>query len=200
VFDDSATFPTGEWLSRFNDAIRKIGSIYFGCNFRICSDNEFTLFQDMQQAGFRMLLFGIESANQYTLDKINKGVKSEDIIPVLKKAANAGLEPHVAVMFGFPWETDAEALNTLRLVHYLLRKGYAKTAQASFYCPEKETPAGQENQKGQEHHRKYVSKIYDIYKYPDFWWTTIRDIKNKDDLKYLWRKIKNGLNRNRSQK
>jgi anaerobic magnesium-protoporphyrin IX monomethyl ester cyclase len=167
------------------------------CNFRITNDGK-NCFKDLRNCGFRMLLFGIESANQRTLDKINKGVKVEEIIPTIRRASEAGLEPHIAVMFGYPWETDTEALNTLRMVHYLLRKGYAKTAQASFYCPQEGTQAYQEGQKGQESHRHYVNAIYDVYKFPDFWWHTIRDITDVQDLKYLWRKIKSGINRNRS--
>jgi anaerobic magnesium-protoporphyrin IX monomethyl ester cyclase len=193
VFDDSATFPGGDWNSNFCNCVRSIG-IHLGCNARVGGVYDYKL---MFNAGFRMVLFGIESANQETLDKINKGVKVEDIIPTIKRASEAGLEPHIAVMFGYPWETDTEALNTLGLVHYLLRKGYAKTAQASFYCPQEGTQAYQEGQKGQESHRHYVSKIYNAAYYPDFWWNQLRDIANVQDLKYLWRKIKSGINRNR---
>ena len=131
-----------------------------------------------------MLLFGLESANQYTLDKINKGVKVEDYKYIIK-ASKAGLEPHVAVMFGYPWESDSDAIRTLRLVWWLLRKGYAKTAQASFYDP----PDGLTN-KG---HSKFVKQIFSVIRYPDFWFNKIRDIKNKDDLKYFWKSIKAGL-------
>jgi radical SAM superfamily enzyme YgiQ (UPF0313 family) len=132
-----------------------------------------------------MCLFGIESANEITLNKINKGVKVEDIIPTIKKASEAGLEPHIAVIFGYPWETDRDALNTLKLVHYLLRKGFAKTAQASFY-----QVAGEA---GNESHRKYIPQIYNTAYHLDFWWNQLRDVHNKDDLKYLWLKIKKGL-------
>jgi len=180
VFDDSGTFPKGRWLDLFCKSVHNVGC-YIGCNVRLCDMD----YNQMKWAGFRMLLFGLESANQRTLDKINKGVKVEDYKYIIK-AAKCGLEPHVAVMFGYPWETDREAVNTLRLVHYLLRKGYAKTAQASFYqsrgCA------------SQSSHRTYVKKIYDVWKYPDFWFNKIRDIKNVDDLKYLWRCIKAGLN------
>ena len=146
----------------------------------------------MFHSGFRMVLFGVESANQITLDKINKGVKVENIIPTIKKASEAGLAPHVAVMFGYPWETDEEATNTLRLVHYLLRKGFAKTAQASFY-----TPPGKQDIGSMPNcnHRRFVGKIYDVSYYPDFWFNQLRTIRSADDLKYLWRKIKAGLTR-----
>jgi anaerobic magnesium-protoporphyrin IX monomethyl ester cyclase len=178
VFDDSATFPTGVWLCEFTNRLRSIG-IKFSCNTRISKSYPF---KDMHNSGFRMVLFGIESANQYTLDRINKGVKVEDIIPTIKRAAKAGLAPHIAVMFGYPWETDEDARRTLRLVHYLLRKGYAKTAQASLYCPQD----GIRN----ETHKKYVKRIYNVGFDPRFWWSTLRDTRNMADCRYLWRAIK----------
>ena len=131
-----------------------------------------------------MLLFGVESANQDTLDRINKGVRCDDIIYV-RKAAEAGLEPHVAVMFGYPWETDKDSIRTLTLVHHLLKHGYAKTAQASFFT----MPGVVSN----ESQRKYIKQIYGVAKSPTFWLNKITDIKNTDDLKYLWRSIKKGV-------
>ena len=179
VFDDSGTFPTGQWLLDFCNLLNDIN---FSCNMRLV-DNDY---KKMKQVGFRMLLFGIESANQNTLDKINKGVKVDDIIPTIRKAAEAGLEPHISCIFGWEWETEKEALNTLRLVWWLLRKGYAKTAQASFIV--------QQGIKGNESQRHFINDIYGVWKYPDFWFSQLKDIKDKDDLKYLWRKIKAGLN------
>jgi len=179
IFDDSATFPTGRWLDEF---IRSLGRskipVKFSCNMRVVDID----FSSMRNSNFRMLLFGIESANQYTLDRISKGVKVEDIIPTIKKAYEAGLEPHISCMLGYPWETDKDSRNTIRLVHFLLRKGYAKTAQASFYCP----PDGKNN----ESQRRFVKKIYNVGFDPRFWFRRLRDIKNMDDLKYLWRGIK----------
>jgi len=156
VFDDSASFPTGAWLGRFLDKFS--GGIVLGCNMRMVDID----YARMASKGFRMLLFGLESANQTTLDKINKGVQIEKGIEVIKKAAKAGLEPHVAVMFGYPWETVADAERTLKTVHWLLRKGYARTAQASFYCP----PGGGAD----ESHRRYVKRIYNAAFHPQFWW------------------------------
>lgn len=189
VFDDSGTFPTGGWLDSFLNSISVFNSIRnnpnhirFGCNMRLVENVDFAR---LHSVGFRMLLFGIESANQETLDKINKGVKVEDIIPTIKKASQAGLEPHISCMFGIPGESDEDAIRTLKLVHYLLRKGYAHTAQASFYT--------NGDDKGNESHRKYVHKIYNVAHYPEFWFRQITSIKNKDDIKYLWRKIKAGL-------
>ena len=182
VFDDSATFPyTGERLCAFLAKLRNC-DIKFSCNCRIGVPYPFA---DMHKCGFRMLLFGIESANQETLDKINKGVKSEDIIPTLKRASEAGLSCHGAFMFGYPWETDEDAVRTLKLCHYLLRKGYLATAQASLYSPQ--------GVPGNQAHKKYVKKIYNAGWYPDFWWNKLRSVRDTADLKYIWRGIKSAM-------
>jgi len=47
--------------------------------------------------------------------------------------------------------------------------------------------------KGNEFHRKYVGKIYDVAFSPLFWKNKIMDIKTSDDLKYLFRQIKEGI-------
>lgn len=186
IFDDSATFPVGNWADSFwGGLIGHKNKIPIGCNMRIINAD----FRQMKAGSCRMLLFGIESANQATLDRIQKGVKVEEIIPTIRKASEAGLEPHLACMFGYPWETDKEAINTLKLIHYLLRKGFAKTAQASFYTPPKEY------EKGNEKHRRYVNQIYNVAIYPEFWFNKLREINNLDDLKYLWLQIKKGLKR-----
>jgi len=186
IFDDSATFPTGEWLEKFCSCFLLHAHWYGGkkrrisCNMRMVDVD----YEQMKYAGFRMLLFGLESANQFTLDRINKGVKVEDVKYIIK-ASKAGLEPHICVVFGWKWETDADAINTLQLVHQLLKKGYAKTAQASFIH--------QQGIEGNESQRHFIRDIYGIWKSPEFWFNKVKDIKNKDDLKYLWRQIKEGL-------
>ena len=190
VFDDSATFPTGEWLEKFCSCFLLHAHWYGGkkrrisCNMRMVDVD----YKRMKYVGFRMLLFGLESANQKTLDKINKGRKVEDVKYIIK-AAKAGLEPHIAVMF-FPGESDKDSLTTLRLVWWLLKKGYAKTAQASVYNPTHIIQDSPETRKA----RTYVRRIYDTWRSPSFWLTKLLDIHDKDDLKYLWRQIKAGLN------
>ena len=178
VFDDAATFPL-DWLKEFCAKLKPIG-IPFSCNMR-CVDIDYKMLKD---AGFRMLLFGVESANNETLFKINKGMSYLHTTNIVR-AAKAGLSCHIAVMFGYPWETDEDALRTLDLVHFLLRRGYAKTAQASFYQP----PDGQNNPE----HKKYVKRIYNAGFHLDFWFNQLKSVRTKDDIKYIWRGIKSWM-------
>lgn len=183
IFDDSGTFPTGEWLNNFCDKMQTTHlnkKVRLGCNMRFGKLDK-TSYHFLKNSGFRMLLYGLESAQQKTIDRIHKGFNLKEAIFELITASQAGLEPHVAVMFGYPWETHKDAQNTLRMVHWLLKKGYAKTAQASFYT----------NYDGSnEDHRKYVSKIYDVWRSPTFWFNTITNLRTAKDVEYLWKKIK----------
>ncbi len=142
IMDDTGTFPRGEWLRKFcRGAIaqgfsQKVG---FDCNFRFgaASAEDYRL---MQKAGFRFLLFGLESANQETLDRLNKNLKVETIIDSCRAARRAGLYPHITIMFGYPWESYEQARNTFKLGRYLLKKGYAYTMQATIVVPYPGTP------------------------------------------------------------
>jgi radical SAM superfamily enzyme YgiQ (UPF0313 family) len=180
IFDDSGTFPEGKWVKQFLGCKMVFApKIIMGCNMRIGADVDF---ERMKQANFRMVLFGIESANQLTLDRINKGVNANDIIPTIKRAAAAGLEPHIAIMCGFPWEDETEENKTFELVRYLLRGGYAKTAQASVY-----------NVTGEQAKKTDIKKIYSAALYLDFWKNKLSDVRSWADLCYLGRSIKKGL-------
>lgn len=137
IMDDTGTFPVGDWLEEFCFGMIEKGyskKINLNCNMRFDTLNlqEYKL---MKKAGFRLVLFGLESANQKTLDRINKNLKVEKIAESCKLARKAGLYPHITIMFGYPWETYEEALNTLKLGRWLLKKGIAYTVQATIVIP-----------------------------------------------------------------
>lgn len=137
IMDDTGTFPAGEWLKEFCIGMIENGynkKVYLDCNMRfgVLMLDDYKL---MKRAGFRLLLFGLESANQKTLDRIEKNVKIKDIIESCKLARQAGLYPHITIMFGYPWETYEDAKETLRLGKWLLKKGYAYTMQATMVVP-----------------------------------------------------------------
>jgi radical SAM superfamily enzyme YgiQ (UPF0313 family) len=137
IFDDTGTFPVGEWLRKFAKLMIKRGyneEIRFSCNMRFgaLTREDYRL---MRKAGFRMLLFGVESASQETLDRLNKGVTVENIIEECRVARKEGLEPHITIMVGYPWETRRDALATLKLARMLMTKGWAVTLQSTVVMP-----------------------------------------------------------------
>ena len=164
----------------------------------------------MKNAGFRLLKFGLESANQSTLDRVKKNLKFEAIIQSCRDARRAGLYPHITIMFGYPWETYDDAKNTLELGKWLLKKGYAYTMQATIVIPYPNTPLFKEcKERGllytldwtdydmkrpvmklsyppRDLH-KLVRGMYSVSFSPEFIIRKIFSIKDIYDIRYFWR-------------
>ncbi len=142
IFDDTGTFPSGKWLERFCKGMIQRGynrKIRLSCNMRFdyLTPERAAL---MSEAGFRLMKLGLESANQATLDRLHKGTKVEDIKRGCRIAKDAGLEVHLTVMVGYPWETRADAERTMRLAHTLMREGLADMLQSTVTIPYPGTP------------------------------------------------------------
>lgn len=139
VFDDTGTFMVGDWLTKFCQGMIKRGfhkKITFGCNMRfgVLKKADYQL---MAKANFRFLLFGLESASQTTLNRLNKGIKINQVEPELKiiKASAGQLEPHVTCMVGYPWETLADTQNTVNFTKNLFKQGLINSLQATIIIP-----------------------------------------------------------------
>ena len=133
IMDDTGTFPVGSWLKKFCGLMIKEGynkEVVLDCNMRFgaLGLEDYRL---MREAGFRMLLFGVESANQETLDRLNKGVSVERMVEECRIASKAGLEPHITIMIGYPWENQSDAEKTIRLAKKLMTEGGAMTLQST---------------------------------------------------------------------
>jgi len=142
VMDDTGTFPVGNWLRKFCNLMIERGlnkRVRISCNMRFgkLKLNDYKL---MRRAGFRFILYGLESANQKTLDKINKGVKVDDIVEGCRFAKKAGLDPHITSMIGYPWEFYDEAMNTIQMAKQLFKNGWVDTLQATIIIPYPGTP------------------------------------------------------------
>ena len=212
IFDDSGTFPVGEWLREFCEkAIHRKYADYidFGCNMRFgaLQPDDYKL---LSKAGFRMILWGLESVNQSTLDKINKGYHVNSIMQDLILAKAAGLQSHLTVMFGWPWESYEETKRTYDMVRWLLKSGWAWSAQATIAMPYPITPLWKECKEKDllitEDYSCYdmtmpIMKIpysakqlfafkqgiYNTAFHPKFIWQKIKAIREFEDIRYYFR-------------
>lgn len=215
IFDDTGTFPAGGWLKNFCNGMIENGynrKLYFGCNMRFGAVDA-AMYKLMKKANFRFVLFGLESANQKSQDLLQKGNTREEIIKSCREAAKAGLDPHITIMFGYPWETPEDALETVKLGRYLLRKSYAKTMQATIVIPYPGTPLfDQCKQNGwlktedwdrfdmresimkigfpEEQLQQCVQQLYKIAFNPEFIARRLLAIRSADDLQFIWRGVK----------
>ena len=142
VMDDSGSFPVGSWLTTFcNEMIRRglPKKVRLDCNMRFgrLGPEDYRL---MRRAGFQFVLFGVESANQQTLDRFCKRLTVADVEQGAAWATEAGLDVHLTFMFGHAWEGPKEIANTVRLARRLLASGHAKTLQCTLTIPYPGTP------------------------------------------------------------
>ncbi|OGC45107.1 hypothetical protein A2V49_02270 [candidate division WWE3 bacterium RBG_19FT_COMBO_34_6] len=213
IFDDAGTLFVGPPLKKFCELMIKSGynkKVVLGCNMRLNALNQ-EYYDLMGKANFRFILYGMESANQYTLDKLDKGLKVHQIEEGVRMAKRAGLEPHVTIMLGYPWETEEMARNTIALSKRLFSNGYVDTMQATIVVPYPGTPLYKEcieknwlSVKSDNYEkfdmRRPVMKIpfeekklyemtqelYSSFFTPRYIFRKIISIRNYDDLKFLF--------------
>lgn len=138
IMDDSGSFPVGSWLREFCQGMieRKYNKrVKINCNMRFNNSLKKEDYFLMRKAGFRFLLFGLESANQRTLDRLNKNLRVEEVELVLKMVKEAGLNPHLTVMVGYYWEKEKEVARTYNFVRMLVDKGLVDSLQATIIIP-----------------------------------------------------------------
>ena len=148
IFDDTGCFPAGDWLRRFCAGVVERGyhkRVTFGCNM-IPGALSQELYDAMGEANFKFVLFGLESAQEATLDRIHKCPLAKNLEESLHMAKKAGLRPHVTCMVGYPWETREEAQTTIDLARRLFDKGDIDTLQATIVIPYPGTPLFRECQ------------------------------------------------------
>jgi len=218
IFDDSGTLMTGEWLKELCHGLIERGynqKIRYSCNMRFnaLKQEDFNL---MKKAGFRLLKFGLESANQKTLDKLNKGIRVGDIVNGCEMAKKAGLTIHLTMIVGYPWENKEDALRTFELAKKLMQSGKADLLQATILVPYPGTPLWKEAKENNgflfdsSEYERYDMKepvlkiensdakeiagicgqIYTIFLTPKYIFHRIRNIKNWNDFKFNLKGVK----------
>ena len=216
IFDDTGTFPVGPWLKKFCEGMIDRGynkDLFFGCNMRFGALT-FDEYKLMKKANFRFILYGLESANQKSLNLLNKGVTAKEQVDTCIKAAKAGLDPHLTIMFGYPWETKEEAMKTVEQAKWLIKKGYAKTWQVTIVIPYPGTPlfeiakkngwlksedwdtydmrgAVMKTPMSEEEVMEIVQGVYKVAFDPEFMARKIALVRSVDDIKFILRGAKN---------
>ncbi|MBN1385166.1 MAG: radical SAM protein [Elusimicrobia bacterium] len=92
--------------------------IIWACRSRIDSVNEDLLLK-MKSAGCRRIYFGIESGVQEILDRVNKGIKLEQIRKTIKTVKDTGIRPLGFFLVGAPGETKKTFKRTVKFAKEL---------------------------------------------------------------------------------
>ena len=67
---------------------------------------------DLAKSGCRTLRFGLESANEATLEAMNKPTRPDSARRILKTCKDNGIQPAVMLIAGFPTETQGQLYET----------------------------------------------------------------------------------------
>lgn len=162
IVDISACFPTGEWLGAFCQEMIDRGYnkyIAFDCcmAFGFLKVKDFAL---MAQAGFRMIVW--EHSN----------IKNQDLI----MAKMIGMQSHLIVKFGYPGETDRDAMPRYKNAKWLLLNNWIFSVQAEGAIA---NPA--------DYFLRLINGIERLKYHPKFIFNRIKTIKSFNDLKYYFR-------------
>lgn len=74
------------------------------------------LLDRMHKKGFQVLVWGIESGCQRVLQLMRKGTDIKEVERIMRDSYSAGITNVAFIMFGFPGETEAEALETVEFL------------------------------------------------------------------------------------
>ncbi len=73
------------------------------------------LFKNIKKAGGIFVYFGVESGDDYILDKMNKGINVQQIKQAIKMAYDEGLYVKTSFIIGHAFETQKSAMRTFEL-------------------------------------------------------------------------------------
>ena len=215
IFDDTGTFPAGQWLHTFCQGMvdRDLAfKIRIGCNMRFgaLKEREYSL---MGKAGFRFILYGLESANQKTLDRLQKGTTNEQAWESCKWAKKYGMDPHLTIMMGYPWETYQDAKNTVNFTRKIFKAGYVETLQATIVIPYPGTMLWQQCKENgwllsedydtydmreavmkseltNEQIKELTQELYRVFLMPKYIMRKTLNVRSVDDLRFATRGVK----------
>ena len=214
IFDDTGTFPAGAWLREFCSGMieRDLAfRIRIGCNMRFgaLKQEDYRL---MGKAGFRFILYGLESANQETLDRLQKGTTNQEAWDTLRWASRYRMDPHLTIMMGYPWETYEKARNTVEFTKRVFKAGYAETLQATIVIPYPGTmlwhqckengwlvtedydrydmrEAVMKSQLTNEQVKELTQDLYRVFMEPKYVVRKLVSVRSKDDLAFMKRGV-----------
>ena len=120
--DDADTFilkPFGVNLAQ--DILREKLDVFWNIQTRAdvvaqCSLYELSI---MKNSGLHIVKLGLDGGNNYTLRRIQKGIDVATIRKAVDNLHKAGLEIHVNMVLGWPWEDAKTAYETINFVKSL---------------------------------------------------------------------------------
>lgn len=140
-FDEETHNGNKAFIKELTNAIRRGGldKLKFEamCDARLLDEEMLEMFKS---AGYYKIRFGIETASAEVACEINKPIKLERLIQILRFAKRIGLKMYGTFMFGAKGSTFERDLKTIKFMEYLIREGLLSNVQISIATPLPGTP------------------------------------------------------------
>ena len=101
---------------------------------------EADLYHFLKETGCMQVFVGTESANQETLNLMQKGTKAKDYTRLVEISRDVGLPLRFSMIVGFPEETDKSVNETLDLIERLHGEPYISVSGPKCFTPYPGTP------------------------------------------------------------
>lgn len=99
-----------------DEILRRKLKMWWGMQTRADRLPDLPFLKKMRRAGCEFALFGIESVSEQTMKDLNRHLSVDAIVRAFKVCKEAGMRTAGSAILGFPGETEADALATVRFV------------------------------------------------------------------------------------
>ena len=123
IHDDSFFINNDRVISFCDEIVKRNIKINFICSGRI-KPLKPEIVPKLEQAGFKKVLFGLESGDNTILKKCHKNITQEDAIRAFKMFSKSSIELSAFLIVGLPGETIETVMNTAKFVQKLQRIKY----------------------------------------------------------------------------
>ncbi len=144
AFDDDNFFGNKRMVLEFCEQVIKNnlnflweGSAHPETFLKLYTDNDI---ETLCKAGCRIIRFGSESGDEEVLKKINKPMKPEVTLQVVKKLKEHKIKSVLYIMVAFPWNPDKDFKKTLNMVGKAKLIDSSLDAGINFFAPLPKTP------------------------------------------------------------
>jgi len=124
-----------KWLEEVCEKIAPLQLLY-KTQGRCSERQQLSTFEAMYAAGFRVIMWGIESFSQKVLDNLRKGTTPEDIYHSLRLSKQAGIKNYGFFMVGGIDETEEDFQKTLLTAENMRKQGLLDHGQVSVMTAE----------------------------------------------------------------
>lgn len=135
-FYDNNFFLNESQAREVADRFKPLG-LRWWCEARVDALTRFSdaTWRALREAGLTMVFCGAESGSNEVLERMNKGITTEQILATAAKTREHGIIPEFSFIFGDPEEPELQLENTFRFIRRLKAVNPAMELISYFYTP-----------------------------------------------------------------